>query len=313
MHQLRILQEKEKIKLIGLTNTDTAHLEMLIDSGLKIATNQVSCSVIDQRVACGRMSEVCKKHNVGILAYGTLLGGFFSEQWLEAPEPKDEEELNWSLRKYLRFIKAAGGWGPFQEVLRAMSIVAKRHGVSISAVAIRHVLDIPAVSAVIVGTRLSSSSSKYLQNTLSAFSFRLDKDDQSLIAKAQEKLNHIPGDCGDEYRRAPFLTAKGDLSDHLSPSEEILAITKAVAEGKRIEYCSGVKWESIAVSLDHLAFAHYPALGRSLTSVTGILPCRKDWKHNSHYRHTCKFSSTVHPNHRWIISRKSNCGGVRQH
>ena len=248
MHQLRILQEKEKIGLIGLTNTDTAHLEMLIDSGFKIATNQVSCSVIDRRVVCGRMSEVCKKHNVGILAYGTLLGGFISEKWLEAPEPTDEESLNWSLRKYLRFIKATGGWEAFQEVLRAMSVVAKKHGVSISAVAIRHVLDIPAVSAVIVGTRLSSSSSKYLQNTLSAFSFRLDQEDQILIAKAQEKLNHIPGDCGDEYRRAPYLTAKGDLSDHLPPSEEMLAVAKAVVEGKRIEYFSGGKWESIAVS-----------------------------------------------------------------
>jgi aryl-alcohol dehydrogenase-like predicted oxidoreductase len=249
MHQLRILQEKGKIQLIGLTNTDAAHLEMLIDSRFKIATNQVSCSVIDRRVICGRMSEVCKKHNVGILAYGTLLGGFMGEKWLEAPEPTNEEDLNWSLRKYLRFIKAAGGWEVFQGLLQAMSVVAKRHGVSISAVAIRHVLDIPVVSAVIVGNRLSSSSSKHLQNTLSAFSFRLDKEDRILITRAQEKLDHIPGDCGDEYRRAPFLTAKGDLSDHLSPNEEMLAVTKAVVEGKRIEYCSGGKWELIAVSL----------------------------------------------------------------
>ena len=27
----------------------------------------------------------------------------------------------------------------------------------------------------------------------------------------------IPGDCGDEYRRPPYLTATGDFSDHLEP------------------------------------------------------------------------------------------------
>lgn len=145
-----------------------------------------------------------------------------------------------------------------------MSVIAKRHGVPISAVAIRYVLDIPAVRAVIVGTRLSSSSSKYIQNTLSAFSFQLDEEDRTLITKAQEKLNHIPGDCGDEYRRAPFLAVKSDLSIHLSPNEEMLAVTKAAVEGKRIEYCSGTKSELVAVSVAMYHFACYPSLDSTL-------------------------------------------------
>lgn len=289
---------------------DAAHLEMLIDSGFKIATNQVSCSVIDRRVVCGRMSQICKKHDVGILAYGTLLGGFISEKWLGAPEPMDEEELNWSLRKYSRFIKAAGGWEVFQEVLQALSVAAKRRGVPISAVAIRHVLDIPAVSAVIVGTRLSSTSNKYTRDTLAAFSFRLDEDDQALITKAQETLRDIPGDCGDEYRRAPFLTAKGDLSDHITPNEEMLAVTKAVVEGKRIEYCSGGKWESLAVSMTtklvHLILFYEVRLHE----FVGLLPCCEDWKYGSRHRHNCELAGTVHANHRWFISKQSNRGYI---
>lgn len=202
MHHLRTLQEEGKIGLIGLTNTDVAHLELLIDSGFTITTNQVSCSVIDRRVVRGRLSEVCERHHVGILAYGTLLGGFVTEKWLGAPEPTNEESLNWSLRKYLRFIKAVGGWEVFQGVLQALSIIAGKHSVSISAVATRFVLDIPAVSAVIVGTRLSSDSSQYTQSNLSGFSFQLSKEDHAVIARAQEKLKDIPGDCGDEYRRS---------------------------------------------------------------------------------------------------------------
>lgn len=247
LDHLRTLQENGKIGLIGMTNTDAAHLELLLDSGFEIATNQVSCSVIDRRCARGRLSLLCIERGVGILAYGTLLGGYLSEKWLGAAEPKDTEELNWSLRKYLRFINAAGGWAAYQAVLEALSTVAKKHSVSIAAVATRHVLNIPAVKAVILGSRLSASSDKYTASNLAAFNFALDDEDKRLIAEAQEGLTDIPGDCGDEYRRAPFLTVKGDLSDHLEVGDQG-KVANAVAAGARVEYSSGSKWEPIAVS-----------------------------------------------------------------
>jgi len=192
---------------------------------------------------------VCTENDVGILAYGTLLGGYLSEKWLGKPEPEDLESLNWSLKKYLRFIKVAGGWAAYQEVLLALDTIAKRHHVSISAVATRFVLDIPAVRAIIVGTRLSEKSSKYTASNLSVFSFKLTEQDHALLAKAQESLSDIPGDCGDEYRRAPYLTASGDLSHHLSQhSEKFEELKKGVEASSRIEYSSGSLWEPIAVS-----------------------------------------------------------------
>ena len=35
------------------------------------------------------------------------------------------------------------------------------------------------------------------------------------LDEAMAALDPIPGDCGDEYRVPPFLTASGDLSHHL--------------------------------------------------------------------------------------------------
>ncbi|KAI0536115.1 NADP-dependent oxidoreductase domain-containing protein [Xylaria digitata] len=244
MH-LRVMQKWGKIKHIGVTNVDAAHLELLIDTGFEIATNQVSCSVLDQRLVRGRLASVCEKHKVSVLAYGTLLGGFLSEKWLDQPEPKDMNSLNWSLRKYLRFIRAAGGWEPFQGLLRTLSTIAQKHNVSIPAVATRYVLDIPTVSAVIVGCRLSAESHKYATRNLEAFSFALSEDDYALIRKAQQALTDIPGDCGDEYRRSPYLTAAGDLSHHLTDSQN-KELSKAIAAGKRIEYSTGSPWEPIA-------------------------------------------------------------------
>ena len=205
--------------------------------------------MIDLRLVRGRLGKICIENDVGILAYGTLLGGFLSENWVGKPEPQDIESLNWSLKKYLRFIHAAGGWSAFQEVLVALSTVAKRHSVMIPAVATRYVLELQPVRAVIVGTRLNNGSDKYTASNLSVFSFRLTEDDHNLIARAQESLTNIPGDCGDEYRRAPYLTASGDLSHHLSQKrDKFEEIEKALKAGQRIEYASGGPWESIAVS-----------------------------------------------------------------
>ena len=142
-----------------------------------------------------------------------------------------------------------GGWGAFQRVLSTVNDIAKKHSVSISAVAIRHSLDISGVSAVIIGTRLNASSSKYTDSSLAAFSFSLDEDDRRRISEAQEGLQDIPGDCGDEYRRPPFLTAAGDLSDHLSEdSERLKRVQEAVKAGRRVEFSSGSPYEPIAVS-----------------------------------------------------------------
>lgn len=81
---------------------------MLHGSGYRIATNQVSMSVIDRRAETLGMTEWCAANDVGILAYATLLGGFISDKWVGAPEPKAEQLGNWSLKKYKRFIDVAG-------------------------------------------------------------------------------------------------------------------------------------------------------------------------------------------------------------
>ncbi len=245
---LQAMQKQGKIAHIGLTNTDAAHLKLLLDSGFSIASNQVPCSVIDRRVVRGRMNQLCLETGTDLICYGTLLGGFLTEKWLGQPEPANINDLNWALRKYLRFIWAAGGWGPYQGVLRVLDRVARKHGVPISAVATRYVLDIPSVKCVIVGTRLGSNSEIYIESNLKAFSFALDDEDRALISKAQEALSDLPGDCGDEYRRAPYLTASGDLSDHLVETDQLRQVHQAIANGQRVEYSSGSKWEPIAVS-----------------------------------------------------------------
>jgi hypothetical protein len=116
------------------------------------------------------------------------------------------------------------------------------------------VLDIPSVKGAIIGTRLDANSKAYISSNLKAFFFSLDEEDRALIAEAQGALQDLPGDCGDEYRRPPYLTVTGDLSQHLEEgSDQRSRVREAVKQGQRVEYSSGSKWEPIAVSPESLS------------------------------------------------------------
>jgi aryl-alcohol dehydrogenase-like predicted oxidoreductase/enamine deaminase RidA (YjgF/YER057c/UK114 family) len=234
-------REAGRIGAIGLTNFDTAHLRVAIASGIRLASNQVSGSLIDTRFT-RKLAPYASQHGVGILCYGTVLGGFLSERWLGASEPNWDALETWSQMKYGRFIRTAGGWEKFQGVLRAAHTVAVKHGVSIALVASRWVLDQPGVAGVIVGARLGQS--QHVADTTRLFAFALDEEDRALLAAAQAALDPIPGDCGDEYRTPPFLTASGDLSHHLSSFPA--PFTTRPGHDDRTLALSGTVWEPMA-------------------------------------------------------------------
>ena len=238
---LQELREEGLVGHLGLTNFDTAHLRIVVHSGVEVVSNQVCFSLLDRRALHG-MTAFCEAHGIHLLAFGTLAGGFLSERWLDRPEPAPGELGTWSRMKYKRFLDAAGGWDPFQELLRMLASVAGRHRVSIANVASRWVLDQPAVAGVIVGARLGES--EHLDDNLRLFGFALDDGDRAAIDKAVAGLRPIPGDCGDEYRKPPFLTAAGDLSHHLDEIPPPYPVRTGGDGRRRVQ--SGTVWEDFA-------------------------------------------------------------------
>ena len=240
MFYLQELKEEGVIGHLGLTNVDAAHLRILLTSGIEIATNQVCYSLIDRR-ARGEMTELCEKYNVHLLAFGTLAGGFLTERWLGKSEPAMDRLETWSQMKYKRFIDAAGGWESYQNLLGAVDKAAKRHDVSFANIACRYMLEEPAVAGVIIGARLGLSS--HVEDNLRLFSFELDAQSKEEIGNAIAHLSPIPGGCGDEYRKPPFLTAAGDLSDHF---ESMPAPFEVRELADRKQALSGTIWEDLA-------------------------------------------------------------------
>ncbi|KAL6967062.1 hypothetical protein U1Q18_032863 [Sarracenia purpurea var. burkii] len=204
LKHLTDLKEEGKIKTVALTNFDTERLHIILENGIPVVSNQVQHSIVDMRPQ-QKMAELCQLTGVKLITYGTVMGGLLSEKFLDTnlAIPFAGPPLNTpSLQKYKRMVDAWGGWSLFQTLLQTLKKVASKHGVSIPAVAVKYILDQPAVAGSMVGVRLGLS--EHIKDSNAVFSIVLDEDDVSSIQEIQKKgkdLMRIIGDCGDEYRR----------------------------------------------------------------------------------------------------------------
>ena len=194
------LKDTGSIRHLALTNFDTEHIQMIIDSDIQITSNQIQFSIIDRRPEV-KMISFCKEHNISLLAYGSICGGLLSERYVGRKEPSAIELDTLSLRKYKRMIDTWGGWNLFQNLLLTLNDVAKKHNVSIANVATNYILAKPTVAGVIIGVRLGIVD--HLGENANVFTFNLDDSDRDSIDAICEKSNdlfEVIGDCGDEYR-----------------------------------------------------------------------------------------------------------------
>ncbi|MBT8344972.1 MAG: aldo/keto reductase [Desulfofustis sp.] len=168
---LKRLQDKGKIKNLGITNWDVEGIGQFVENGFDIISAQVQYSILDRRPENGLIAWSAE-NNMQLLCYGSLAGGFLTEKWLGMEDPGYHFE-NRSLIKYRLIIDEFGSWELFQHLLRTLQSIGHKHRVSLSAVAIRYVLERPQVAAAIVGARYA----RHLPETMEAFTFTLDKED----------------------------------------------------------------------------------------------------------------------------------------
>ena len=160
----------------------------LVDAGVPLVSMQVQYSLLDQRPRPS-MTPFCAQSGMKLLCYGSVAGGFLSERWLGASEPAEPLE-NRSLVKYKLIIDDFGGWDLFQRLLVQLQRIAQRHGVSIPTVAMRWVLQQPAVAAVIVGVRRGD----HLADHLKVLDLQLDGADLDTLDSVLSQRKAPSGD-----------------------------------------------------------------------------------------------------------------------
>ena len=193
------LQRKGKIRYIGVTNFDAAHLAELLEAGVPIVSNQVQYSILDHRVEKD-YAALLEKHPIPFLCYGVVAGGFLSDRYLNVPDPTPPLE-NRSLTKYRLMIDEFGGYELFQEALRTLRIIADKYDVDIAAIAGKYILQKPTVGGIIIGAR----NRHHLEKWQRLNAFTLDASDLSKIAAITTKAT---GPLGPFYELERDKTGK---------------------------------------------------------------------------------------------------------
>lgn len=187
------LQAKGKIRYIGTTNFDTAHLAELVDAGIPVVSMQAQYSTLDRRVE-RKMRDYCEQHGISLICYGTLAGGFMSERYrglAAAPEPETRSQV-----KYLQVIDDSLTWEGYQGLLELMAPIAAAHGVSVANVATRYVLAQEGVAAAIIGIR----NSRHVESNAQIFDFELTPAEVASIRAYVEKFPTVAGEPFEQER-----------------------------------------------------------------------------------------------------------------
>lgn len=185
---LATLLEEGKIRRLGVTNFNTSMLEKALQYA-PVSLHQIQYSLIDRRVE-NSMQALCLHHNIDLLAYGPLAGGFLSEKFRGMPVPPREADHARTFY-YASMIHAHGGWSPVLELLETLAQVAQKHNKKISQVALNWVKQQPGVLAVLSGLTLDRQQ---IQNNVEAMTWDLDLEDLELLSKRSTALFEQPGD-----------------------------------------------------------------------------------------------------------------------
>ncbi len=204
------LKEKGKIRHIGVTNMDTAHLRELVGAGIPVISSQSQYSLFDRRVEKG-YAEYCAENGISLLCYGTLSGGFLSERWIGRDGMGDPETR--SQIKYLQVIEDTLGWEGYQKLLLLLREIGGAHGVSLSNVATAYVLTRKAAAAAIIGVR----NSRHVRDNVRIFRVSLSEDE---IRAIRDLLASYPDLEGEPFQLERTVGSKYRNIMHMNINEE---------------------------------------------------------------------------------------------
>jgi aryl-alcohol dehydrogenase-like predicted oxidoreductase len=182
------LIEQGKITKLGVTNFNTPMLEKAVQYA-PISVHQLQYSLVDRRVENG-MQDFCLKHQIAILPYGPLAGGFLSDKYRGVVAPQAAPDHAQSFY-YSSMIGAHGGWAPLSELLETMAQVAQKHGKTIAQVALNWVKQQQGVQSVISGLTLYRP---HIQHNVDAFTQNLNAEDLQLLSERSSSLFQQDGD-----------------------------------------------------------------------------------------------------------------------
>lgn len=210
-HFLKKIQEKGKIRYIGVTNFDATHLKKLVEAGVPVLSCQSQYSLFDRRIE-KKLLNYCQNQGIHHFCYGTLAGGLIAEKYLQRDQSGPETR---SQIKYLQVREDTLGLTGHQKLLQLLKELAQKHNVGIPQVAIKYILSQKGVAATIIGVR----NSNHILSNQKIFDFNLsDKD----LLKIKSFLNNYPDLAGEPFQleRVPNSKFRNIMKMNLNKNQE---------------------------------------------------------------------------------------------
>lgn len=180
---LEELRQTGLIEEIGVTNMDCEHLNLLLDAGVKIASNQIQFSLLDPRPLNG-MLELAKKRDIAIFCYGVLAGGLLGYK-NPVFDPTNRSHI-----KYKLMIDEIGH-EYYDALLELLSELSIKYGTTVADIATKFVLQTDGVSSAILGPR----NRKHIDELDKLWEFKLTNDDyHKLLEIMKNHGKHITTD-----------------------------------------------------------------------------------------------------------------------
>ena len=182
------LVEQGKIRQLGVTNFSTPMLEKALQYA-PIHTHQVQYSLIDRRPEA-TMQALCQQHDIALLAYGPLAGGFLSDEFRGVSYPPTEPDHARSFY-YSNMIRMHGGWMAVLNLISTLAEMAQRYDKTVAQIALNWVSQQPCVQSVISGLTLNRQQ---IQDNVEAMNFTLAPEDMQRLCDRSTELFKQPGD-----------------------------------------------------------------------------------------------------------------------
>jgi len=169
-------QKEGKIRYIGCSNFRLGVLVAAVGH-CTVSSAQTLYSLID-RTAENDVLRFCKERNVGVLVYGALAHGLLTGKYM----PGAEFPANDRRSRLPTF--TPGGLADKYPVIKQLQYAAARYGVTPAQVAIRWVLENPAVSCVVTGVK----TSRQIEENVGALGWQLSQEDRESITRVASTM-----------------------------------------------------------------------------------------------------------------------------
>jgi len=175
MNAMADLVEQGKIKAVGVSNFSAQYTyrshAALQQRGLGLASNQVHFNLIYRKIETNGILDAAKDLGVTIIAYSPLASGLLSGKFHQHPEILRRTPIarRANLTRQIRKV---------QPLIEAMDEIAKRHGVTISQVALNWTVNFHGETVVAIP---GASRPKHAEEFVGVMSFQLTDEEMNRL------------------------------------------------------------------------------------------------------------------------------------